>query len=263
MKLGVIIESFKESFEESVRSAVEVGAEGIQAYASFGFLDIKTLTKEKLAYVKDVVASHGLVFSAICGDFGGGFTNPAENRQRIDDTKRVFDLAKELGCDIVTTHIGVVPEQENATKEILRAACLEMAEYAASMGSCFAVETGPEPAKVLCEFLDSLNSPGARVNFDPANLVMVSCDDPVAGVYTLQKYIVHTHAKDGINLEPGKWREVPLGTGNVDFDRYLNALHDIGYQGYLTIEREVGDTPKNDIITAVNFLTEKKNKYGF
>jgi len=43
----------------------------------------------------------------------------------------------------------------------------------------------------------------------------------------------------------------------VDFDRYLQALTDIGYKGFLTIEREVGDDPEKDIRNAVDFLRAK------
>ena len=85
-------------------------------------------------------------------------------------------------------------------------------------------------------------------------------DDPVQAVYTLKDYIVHTHAKDGIVTDQTKhgWLEVPLGTGGVDWDNYLKALNDIGYQGYLTIERECGDTPAKDISEAVRFLDGMK-----
>ena len=48
--------------------------------------------------------------------------------------------------------------------------------------------------------------------------------------------------------------ELPLGEGAVDFPAYLKALEDIGYKGYLTIEREVGDDPGKDIAKAVEFL---------
>ncbi len=106
-------------------------------------------------------------------------------------------------------------------------------------------------------FLDSLGAKGLRVNYDPANLVMVADDDPVQGVYVLREYIIHTHAKDGIRKGENLWQEVPLGKGSVDFDKYLAALNDIGYKGYLTIEREVGDNPAADIKMAVEFLKEK------
>lgn len=43
----------------------------------------------------------------------------------------------------------------------------------------------------------------------------------------------------------------------MDFDRYLKALYDIGYRGFLTIEREVGENPEEDIRQAVIFLKEK------
>jgi len=42
----------------------------------------------------------------------------------------------------------------------------------------------------------------------------------------------------------------------------LLALDKIGYKGFLTIEREVGDDPEADIKLAKDFLTEKLNKLG-
>ena len=42
----------------------------------------------------------------------------------------------------------------------------------------------------------------------------------------------------------------------MDFPTYLKALDDIGFQGFLTIEREVGDDPAADIALAVKFLQE-------
>ena len=64
-------------------------------------------------------------------------------------------------------------------------------------------------------------------------------------------------------LEPSDWScitETPLGTGNVAWDNYLKALADIGYDGYLTIERECGDNPAADIELAASFLRKKLNK---
>ena len=49
--------------------------------------------------------------------------------------------------------------------------------------------------------------------------------------------------------------EVPLGEGGVPWDGYLAALRGIGFDGYLTIERECGDNPTADIEKAVKFLT--------
>jgi len=278
MKIGVMVESFKASsidsvvesndpmrvFEAGVKKAAQLGAQGIQAYATFGALKFDGMDKSKIKRVLDIVESNGLIFSAICGDFGGhGFEDKAENVQKVENSKRVLDLAKEFGCDIVTTHIGTVPGEECEKKDIMRAACRELAVYADSIGSAFAVETGPETCALLGDFLDSLGAMGVRVNFDPANLVMCVADDPVKGVETLKKYIVHTHAKDGVMVGSREgYREMPLGQGDVDWDNYLLALNKIGYKGFLTIEREVGDNPEADIKLAKDFLTEKLDKLG-
>ena len=56
--------------------------------------------------------------------------------------------------------------------------------------------------------------------------------------------------------------ELPLGEGDVNFDVYLPALAATGYNGFLTIEREVGDNPAADIELAVNFLKEKIEKFN-
>jgi sugar phosphate isomerase/epimerase len=51
------------------------------------------------------------------------------------------------------------------------------------------------------------------------------------------------------------FREVPLGEGGVDFSKYLKALDEVGYRGFLTIEREVGADPSVDIKKAKDHLT--------
>ena len=273
--IGVILESFKLKRSEAIRKAAEIGAKGIQMYATEGENSPENLTKADRIELRNEVKENNLVFSALCGDLGRGFGNKELNTLLIEKSKRIVELAKDLGTDIITTHIGVVPADKNHERyKIMQEACFELAHFADSMEAHFAIETGPEEAVVLKGFLDDLSSKGVSVNLDPANFKMVTGDDPVQAVYTLKDYIVHTHAKDGNRLNIGNpefiyqavhpvpqgfddvqyFEEVPLGTGSVDFPNYLKALDDIGYKGFLTIEREVGDTPEEDIKTAYGFL---------
>ena len=274
-EIGAMLESFCLPEKEAFKIASSLGVTGIQMYAVSGEHAPENMTNAKKRELLSVMSDNGLRFSALCGDFGKGFGNPEENPKLIEDSKRILDLAKELGTDIVTTHIGVVPNDKSHPRyAIMQDACGRLAEYADSIGSHFAIETGPETSLVLGEFLDGLHSTGVGVNLDPANLVMVTGDDPVKAVHRLKKYIVHTHAKDGIKLCDSNpeyiyhvvhpipkefegieyFREVPLGEGSVDYPAYLKALSDIGYNGFLTIERECGDTPAKDIEKAAKFL---------
>jgi sugar phosphate isomerase/epimerase len=75
----------------------------------------------------------------------------------------------------------------------------------------------------------------------------------VQGARDLADFVVHTHAKDGKRPGPDRG-EVPLGEGDVPWPKYLKALKEIGYTGFLTIEREVGEDPAADIATAATFL---------
>ena len=286
MKIGVMLESLRKgSFREGVEAAAALGLDGIQVYCvDWSELNYKMTSAQAREYL-DIVKSNGLVLSALCGDFATGFMDKDKNPEIVDMSKSVLEAAKMMECDVVTTHIGTLPVHETAEKEAARIACRELATFADSMGSAFAVETGPEMATTLCDFLDSLGAGGVRVNFDPANLVMVAGDRPETAVKTLGKYIVHTHAKDGIKLNDGRKRdinvviggeakdhdalvgmgetylELPLGEGDVNFDTYLPALASTGFDGFLTIEREVGADPEADITKAVQFLREKLAQY--
>ena len=270
--IGIIADSFRKPMPEALATAAKLGAKGVQVYATRGEMSPEELTGQKRRDFLAMVKDNGLVISALCGDLGRGFGNPELNPQLIQRSKRILDLAKELETNIFTTHIGVTPADENHPRyKIMQDACGELAAYADSLDAHFAIETGPETSETLKHFLDSLHSTGVAVNLDPANLVMVTGDDPAKAVHNLKDYIVHTHAKDGVKLlnrdpeiiyglvngdagaDPA-FEEVPLGKGSVPWQAYLQALTDIGYKGFLTIEREVGDDPTSDIALAMDFL---------
>lgn len=282
-KIGVIVDSFGIGVLEGLKKAKEVGADGVQIYAVSGEMDPATLTAAKRRELRDYIDGLGLEISALCGDLAGhGFQDAEVNPDKIEKSKRILDLAVELGSFIVTTHIGIVPNDKNdRIYDSMQRACDELGIYAKSMNAYYAIETGPEPAAHLKSFLDTLHTNGVSVNFDPANMVMVTGDDPVEGVKTLKDYLVHTHVKDGKRLRTvdprdvygylgygamdhakiaemaasgAAFEEVPLGEGKVDFNAYFAALQEIGYNGYLTIEREVGSNPEEDIRKAVSFI---------
>ena len=275
--IGIILDSFRKPIPEALSIARQLGAQGVQVYATCGDMAPENLTGQRRRDFLQLVKDNGLRISALCGDLGRGFGNPELNPELIRRSKLILEMAKELETDVVTTHIGVVPgDRKHPRYAVMQDACGELAAYADSLNAHFAIETGPETSATLRAFLDGLHSTGVAVNLDPANLVMVTGDDPVQAVHNLAPYIVHTHAKDGVRIscvdpeiiygitngesDPGgkpAFEEVPLGKGSVPYDAYLNALREIGYHGFLTIEREVGSNPTADIELAVNFLKER------
>jgi len=255
MKVGVITASFPLDTRAALRKAKELGAHGVQLWIVNNELEPRKLTRSGREDLKTYMAQLALERSALCGDIGG-FCDPAAVDERVTRTKEMFDLCVDLETPILTTHIGVVPEDASSKAYgMLLDAVREVAEYAAERNCCFATETGPESGEHLAAFLHKVQSDGAKVNLDPANLCMNGFDH-LADTRALAPYIVHTHAKDGIrnSANEGGYREVALGKGDVDFPAYLAVLREIGFTGYLTIERECGDDPVGDIAEAIRFL---------
>ncbi len=273
MKIGIMSDSLLLPLHESLKKAANLGANGVQIYAVRGEMAPENLDKWQRKELRQYIRDLGIEVSALCGDMGGhAFQDEKENPYKVERSCRIMDLALDLDCHVVTTHIGVVPSDPNHPRyAIMQKACREMGEYGDKVGCKFAIETGPEMSTTLRAFLDSLGCKSMCVNLDPANLTMVAGDDAAKAVHNLAPYIVHTHAKDGKMLKyydpelvyggqvPGDqcYQEMPLGQGAVNWDEYLQALRDIGYDGYLTIERECGKDPAADIAMAVDFLKQR------
>ncbi len=281
-KIGTLADWFGVGLIEGIRQSQRCGATGVQIGAT-NELDPRTITKDQIAKVKAVARECGQQITALCAELGGhGLEIAADNPQKLDYLKKTVDLATELDCNVLTTHIGIVPSDKKDEKyKAIQQACSDIGRYAAQNGVYVAVETGPEPVSRLCELIDACEG-NMAVNYDPANLVMVTADDEVQGVYTARNKIVHTHAKDGImNFNAGcetvygifadggiealntvstYFTETPLGQGNVRWIPYLTALKEVGYTGYLTIEREVNENAGADIAMAVKFLQEVMQK---
>ncbi len=276
MKLGVITDCFKLPLADSIALAGKLGFDGVQIYATTGEFSPDVLNEDRKAEIKRLLRENSLEISALCGDIGGhGFEIEADNPTRIMKTKAIIDLAQEFGVSVITTHIGVIPSDKNHPRyRAMLDALNECGRYAAERGITLAIETGPETAKTLLAFLEDTEG-GVGVNLDPANFVMVTGQDLVEAVELLGKYIVHTHAKDGVMLRATDpeiiyncfakggiealnvadyFLETPLGEGSVDFPAYIAALRKVGYDGYLTIERETGKDPVSDIRSAQNTL---------
>lgn len=253
-KLGVVLDCLRLGVRAGVEKAAEMGFDGFQVYVTQGELAPEKMPRSARREFRRFVAHRGLEIAALCVELGG-YADPAKLDERVERTRRMLDLGLDLGVVVHSSHIGRIPDDPAApARRTIADALLAIGSYAAERGCCLACETGPEDTSLMRDFLASLRCDSLKVNFDPANLVMNGFD-PVRGVHDLSNLIVHTHAKDGVRRPDKTKAQVPLAEGQVPWDRYLAALHEVGYHGYLTIERETGDDPLADILHAKRFLS--------
>ena len=95
------------------------------------------------------------------------------------------------------------------------------------------------------------------VNLDTANVILYGRANPVDALDVFGKYVRNLHAKDGRYPTNGHdlGEETRIGDGKVDFNRLFERLHEIGYDSYVTIEREIeGEEQNKDILHAKKYL---------
>jgi sugar phosphate isomerase/epimerase len=169
---------------------------------------------------------------------------PEETRTaRLKEMYEISDFACLLGCGVIGLHIGVVPHDKalQSFQDIVNVT-RQLCDHAKSNVQAVHLETGQETADDLLQFIKAVDRPNLFINFDPANMILYGTGDPIEALRKVGSFVKSVHCKDGKwSDQPGKtWgQEVRLGDGDVGMENYLKTLKEIGYEGPLTIEREI------------------------
>ena len=189
----------------------------------------------------EIVGPGPLVWNFLQGPSTIGLVPPKTRSARIDALRQVSDFAKLLGIGQVQTHCGFIPENP---AEALYPSAVEairtVAEHCQGNGQYFLMETGQETPTTMSRAIRDVNMPNLGVGLDTANPILYGKANPVDAADILGPHVRSVHAKDG------KWptdpnnlgEEVLIGQGLVDFKRVFTKLHNVGYTGAITIERE-------------------------
>jgi sugar phosphate isomerase/epimerase len=137
-----------------------------------------------------------------------------------------------------------------------------VAEYFKKRGQYFLFETGQETPITLLRLIETIGIDSLGINLDPSNLITGGKGNPIDALTVFGKYVRGVHAKDGtypsFGFKDGAYsngKQTPLGEGHVDYPRFIEKLREVGYDGALTIEREIsGEQQRLDIIAGKAFL---------
>jgi sugar phosphate isomerase/epimerase len=224
----------------------------------------------------------GISVTAVFGGFDGesyadipttartvGLVPESTRAARLQEMKEIADFAKVLGCGTVALHIGFVPpDRKSPGYRSLLDTTRNLLDHLAKNSQQLNLETGQESADHLLEFMGDVERDNLYINFDPANMILYGTGNPIEALEKVGRYVRSVHCKDAKWAAPGdhgkKWgSEVPLGEGDVGMETYLRTLQRLGYEGPLTIEREIAHDPqrqKTDIGHAVRLLESLRAK---
>ena len=274
LKIAVMAGNLKMDYYEGFKVIADMGVPGVHLSVGREPFRPDDLDASARKALLDHLKGPGLEISALSS--WGGQVDLCERdgvEAHIEDARKTMELGIDLGTTIWQAHIGIMPwETSDPRWDALVEAAGKIAAHGEKLGACLSIETGPEPPRIVKRLIETVGSKAITVNYDPANLILwpqilaerggTAYDkeealrnfEPVEGVKTVAPYITHTHAKDALVHDDGRRQEVPLGTGWVDWKRYVSLLDEAGYDGYFAIERETGEDPVSDIRKAVEFL---------
>jgi sugar phosphate isomerase/epimerase len=159
---------------------------------------------------------------------------------RIDHTVRCLSLARELGARCITTEPGgpVGPDGSwSAALRLFVEGLKPVAEHAEREGIQLLIEPEPglliECADQFQELMQHIDSPAVGLNFDIGHFYCVG-DEPAPTIHRLARYIRHFHLED-IAVSRVHHHLIP-GNGAINFAAAFQAIREIGYQGWITIE---------------------------
>ena len=268
MKVGVCIQfGSMEEMSKKFNSLVENGFDNFQLIC----WNLSLFTEENAKAISALCKEYGVTISAFwCGWEGPSVWNftegpktlgliPLEWREtRIKNLCAGSDFAKLLGVENVVTHMGFIYEDMNHPDfEPFCEAVRKVAEHCKANGQNLLFETGQETPVAMLRTIEKVGMDNLGVNLDTANLILYGKANPVDSLDVFGKYVRNLHAKDGTYPTDGMslGSETAIGQGKVDFKGVISGLHALGYDGYVTIEREIsGEQQTKDILAARDYL---------
>jgi sugar phosphate isomerase/epimerase len=227
--------------EETIQRIAKIGYEGIEIGAGSPHAYPPCLTKERRKHIRKVLDDNGIVLSSMLPALSGGPGHnlaspiPEERRHTINHYKDLVELSAEWGGKILLYIPGwvVFGTTFRQAWDWSIAALSEIADKAAEFDITLVIEPVSFDSNLVdkcdeaIEMMEEVKKPNVKLMFDTFHVLYrkeVSSDY----IYRMGKDLRHMHISDNNRLPPGQ--------GRGDFVSVINALKDIDFDGYLTME---------------------------
>ena len=272
MKIGTcVIFNNVEEIENKFKILQENGFDSCQLHS----WNPELWTDENVELLQGLINKYGITVSAFwCGWEGPKVWNfyegqltlglvPTEFRMmRIKNLCDGADFAHKLGITDVITHMGFIPE--NPYDPNFHPFCIAVrmvAEHLEKNEQYLLFETGQETPVTMLRCFEQVGSDNLGINLDTANLILYGKANPVDALEVFGKYVRNIHAKDGKYPTNGHdlGEETRIGEGKVDFRAFFKKLYELGYDSWVTIEREIKEGSAEQIKDILESRTYMQN----
>jgi sugar phosphate isomerase/epimerase len=247
MKLSLAAYSYRKYLQEQKSMTIEGFLEecakmGLDAAEPTSYYFPNPPTEEFLLNFKRKAFLLGLDISGTA--VGNTFTHPPgpKRDEQIQHVKEWIDYSAIFGAPCIRIFAGDTPK--GATDDQARRYAIETTEiacaYAATRGVFLALENHGgvvSDAEGVLAIVREVESEWFGVNLDTGNF---HTDDPYADVAKIAPYAVTVQVKTEMNPRAG-------GRAEADFERIFGILGEVGYRGYVALEYEAREEPKEAV----------------
>jgi protein FrlC len=227
--------------DEAIRRLARIGYDGIEIGAAAPHAYPEYLDKDRRKELRRLLDDNGIAVSAMLPAPGGGpgfnVASPlaAERRNAIEQYKQVAQLCSDLGGNTLLYVAGwqIYGTDRQQAWAWSQEALSEIASSVASLGVTVAVEPTPTDSNLIescddaIELMRAVGASNVKLMFDTIH-VLYRNEVPTDYVYRMGKDLHYVHLSERDRLAPGQ--------GGADFIGLVDALNEIGYEGYLSME---------------------------
>lgn len=162
----------------------------------------------------------------------------------VEHGVRAVEWAADYGLAIVNSAIGGHASQEE-NEEAFMANVNELADAADAAGVVVALEIHGDimaSGALTAPLMEKIGRSSIKVNYDTGNCEFYGGVKAVDDVTSIASQLEHVHLKDTTGGK-GVWNFPAIGTGSVDFKRFLEILAEEGYSGPYSVELEFEGEP--------------------
>jgi inosose dehydratase len=273
-KVAVHAITWGEDHFKALEEASKLGFKAIEPWPSFA-LEYEEQTEE----FKEILAHHGLELTALYGGASGGpnrrFADPTKRQDIIDYNTRLAKIIAKCGAGHLVFGPGG-PRQKPTTLAELKDAAYTINEAAKrtfqlGVKACLHPHlwTEVQDQNELDELMSLCDPEVVFFAPDTAHLTGAGMD-PAAIIRKYRERVAYVHLKDLTFIEATK-EDFPmllgnealpvfceLGLGSIDFNPILEALIEINYAGWLTVEIDQStSTPYQSLEICRNFVEQQ------
>lgn len=250
------------TLEETIKRIAKMGYDGIEIGGAAPHAYPAYLGAERRTEIKDLLDEHGLSLSSMLpAPSGGPGNNPAspyieERRATIEHYVELAELTAQWGGKTLIYLPGwmIFGTSRRQAWEWTRECLTEIADRIAHTGVTLVIEPTShdtnlcESADDAIELMEDVNRDNVKLMFDTFH-VMYRREVNTDYVYKMGENLKHIHISDNDRLPPGK--------GIGDWPALVDAMLDINFDGYLTMEtgfHRRGIEPDEDARSSIEFL---------